>query len=364
MGAALSKKDCVDLSDLPAATYAELTSEDYTVIRTSGTQQTGWRIPTGAHLDCANQAACSIWAGALASNRILSTGHVLITGDPAQPWRVHMVFDGENSEHFCGWRVSDPARRTFWPTRLSGDAPEALAAREAWWLRLDGLLNSLQTYEQKEAKAAEAAKAAEDSDEEEFRTSEENWKIPKGFSGVDVGERLEAAYAADEPARHAAAKAAKAAEDSDEEEFRTSEENWKIPKGFSGVDVGERLEAAYAADEPARHAAAKALIEDPVATTGMMILMRQRESTMARCKRNGALSAMPPGKNFGSLLMDLQAVSEHDANRVRRLFDNGCPKAIIIHLCQILVSAPLRNQLITEEEAKLYLEPLAQPVHY
>ena len=313
MGAALSKKDCVDLSDLPAATYAELTSEDYTVIRTSGTQQTGWRIPTGAHLDCANQAACSIWAGALASNRILSTGHVLITGDPAQPWRVHMVFDGENSEHFCGWRVSDPARRTFWPTRLSGDAPEALAAREAWWLRLDGLLNSLQTYEQKEAKAAEAAKAAEDSDEEEFRTSEENWKIPKGFSGVDVG---------------------------------------------------ERLEAAYAADEPARHAAAKALIEDPVATTGMMILMRQRESTMARCKRNGALSAMPPGKNFGSLLMDLQAVSEHDANRVRRLFDNGCPKAIIIHLCQILVSAPLRNQLITEEEAKLYLEPLAQPVHY
>ena len=311
MGAALSKKDCVDLSDLPAATYAELTSEDYTVIRTSGTQQAGWRIPTGAHLDCANKTSCSLWAGALASNRILSTGKVRIVGDPEQPWRVHMVFDGEDSEHACGWRVSDPARRTFWPTRLSGDAPEALAAREAWWLRLDGLLNSLQTYEQKEAKAAEAA---EDSDEEEFR--------------------------------------------------RVQEGECKIPKGFSGVDVGERLEATYAADEPARHAAAKALMEDPVATTGMMILMRQRESTMARCKRNGALSPMPPGKNFGSLLMDLQAVSEHDANRVRRLFDCGCPKAIIIHLCQILVSAPLRNQFITEEEAKLYLDPLAQPVHY
>jgi hypothetical protein len=231
-----------------------------------------------------------------------------------------MVSDGEDSEesakHACGWRVSEPERRTFWPTRLGGTSAEATAAREAWWLRLDELLNSLESYEQKEANKVRAAelKAAEDSDEEEFQ---------KAQAG-----------------------------------------DWKIPKGFSGVDEGNRLEAAYAADEPARQAAAKALLEDPVATTGMMILMRQRESTMTRCKRNGALAAMPAGKNFGSLLMDLQAVSEHDSNRVRRLFDSGCPKAIIIHLCQILVSAPLRNQFITEEEAKLYLEPLAQPVRY
>jgi hypothetical protein len=232
-----------------------------------------------------------------------------------------MVFDGDSDEpakHVCGWRVSDPERRTFWPTRLSGTSAEATAAREAWWLRLDGLLNSLESYEQKEANKVRAAE-------------------------------LKAA----------------ANEDSDEEEFQKAQAgDWKIPKGFSGVDVGERLEAAYAADEPARQAAAKALLEDPVATTGMMILMRQRESTMTRSKRNGALSAMPSGKNFGSLLMDLEAVSEHDANRVRRLFDCGCPKAIVIHLCQILVSAPLRNQFITEEEAKLYLEPLAQPARY
>jgi len=325
MGNDLSLSACVELRDLPAAIYAELTSEDYTVIRTSGSEQSGWRIPTTAH-SCANGAACAVWAAANASNRVMSTGRVCILGDPAHPWRVHMVFDGDSEEpakHACGWRVSDPERRTFWPTRLSGDTPEATAAREAWWLRLDELLNSLESYEQKEANKVKAA---------ELKAAQ-----------------LKAA----------------ANEDSDEEEFQRAQAgDWTIPKGFSGVDEGKRLEAAYAADEPARQAAAKALLEDPVASTGMMILMRQRESTMTRCKRNGALAAMPAGKNFGSLLMDLQAVSEHDANRVRRLFDSGCPKAIIIHLCQILVSAPLRNQFITEEEAKLYLEPLAEPVRY
>jgi hypothetical protein len=323
MGNDLSLSACFELSDLPAAIYAELTSEDYTVIRTNGSKQSGWRIPTGAHC-CANGARCAEWAGALATNRVIPGGRVCNLGDPARPWRVHMVFDGDSEEpakeHACGWRVSEPERRTFWPTRLSGDTPEATAAREAWWLRLDGLLNSLESYEQKEANKVRAA---------EIKAAE-----------------LKAA----------------ANEDSDEEEFQKAQAgDWKIPKGFSGIDEGNRLEALYAADESARQAAAKALLEDPVATTGMMILMRQRESTMARCKRNGALSAMPAGKNIGSLLMDLQAVSEHDANRVRRLLDCGCPKAIIIHLCQILVSASLRNQFITEEEAKLYLEPLAQP---
>jgi hypothetical protein len=331
MGNDLSLSACVELRDLPAAIYAELTSEDYTVIRTNGSKQSGWRIPTGAHR-CASGAACAEWAGALATNRVMPGGKVCILGDSARPWRVHMVFDGEDSEesakHACGWRVSEPERRTFWPTRLSGTSAETTAAREAWWLRLDELLNSLESYEQKEANKVKAA---------ELKAAE----------------------------LKAAKLKAAANEDSDEEEFQKAQAgDWKIPKGFSGVDEGKRLEAAYAADEPARQAAAKALLEDPVASTGMMILMRQRESTMARCKRNGALAAIPAGKNFGSLLMDLQAVSEHDSNRVRRLFDSGCPKAIIIHLCQILVSAPLRNQFITEEEAKLYLEPLAQPVRY
>jgi hypothetical protein len=159
MGIAFSMKQCVNLSELPPHAFRDLTSEDYTVIRTGDWEQTGWRIPTNAH-PCPSTGFSSDydWATGHASNRMMSNGKSSILGDPASPWRIYMVFDGEDSsepakKHACGWRVSDPERRTFWPTRLSGDSAEAKAAREVWWISLDAMLDSLESYEQKELRA-------------------------------------------------------------------------------------------------------------------------------------------------------------------------------------------------------------------
>jgi len=292
MGNKLTKSACVNLRDLPAEVYEELTSETYTVIRTSGKEQHGWRIPTMPHQDCSADATDCLFMESLASNRINPSGYVAPLDGERYPWRLYMVFDGvrfttmEDKKHACGWRRSAPGERTFWPTRLDGDP----AAQEAWGLRLDGLLNSLK------------------SDDE-----------------LEAGEKATAADKVDAEA----------------ESLR-------------------QLETKYQDDEPARAAAGKALLENPVATTGMMIQMRQRESTGARCLRNNAIP-IPPGGNFALRIKELEAISVHDANRLRRLFDNGCPKAIVFWLAGFHHHHANRNQFITEEEAKLFLEPLQEP---
>jgi hypothetical protein len=296
MGQKLTRSACVNLRDLPAEVYEELISETYTVIRTSGLHQQGWRIPTEPHEDCPAEMRDSFYMQSLACNRINPSGYLAAFDEQRYPWRVYMVFDGqwsgmENKKHACGWRHSTPGERSFWPTRLDGDAE----AQEAWALRLDGLLNGLKSQDDLEASEKAAAEAT---------------------------------------AAKAAAKVAAEAE-------RLRD-----------------LEAKYQEDEPARAAAGKALLEHPVATTGMMIQMRQRESTGARCLRNNAIP-IKPGTDFVKLIEELEAVSVHDANRVRRLFDNGCPKAIVFWLAGFHHHHANRNQFITEEEAKLFLEPLA-----
>jgi hypothetical protein len=295
MGQKLTKNACVNLGHLPAEIYEELTSETYTVVRTGGWEQHGWRIPTMPHQDCSADATDCLFMERLACNRINASGYVEPLDGERFPWRVYMVFAGEDSSmetkrHACGWRRSAPGERTFWPTRLDGNAE----AQEAWGLRLDGLLNGLKSDDELEAGEKAVADAA-------------------------------------------AAKVATEAE-------RLRE-----------------LEIAYQADEPARYAAGKALEENPVATTGMMIQMRQRESTGARCLRNNAIP-IPPGGNFALKIKELEAISVHDADRLRRLFDNGCPKAIVFWLAGFHHHHANRNQFITEEESKLFLEPLAQPV--
>ena len=293
MGNRLSKRHCVDLRHLPAEVFQQLTSEDFTVIRTSGLQQTGWRIPKEDGHEC--PVSESFWEGPHACNRVMTNGNVGPLGDKPCPWRVHMVFDGDGSDddakkHCCGWRPSSPDRRTFWPTRLTDQE-----AKEAWYIWLEQHLNSLKTPEDLEV--AESVKLAE-----ETMTAAE----------------LEAKRLTD-------------------------------------------LEAAYQADEPKRHAAAKALMENPVATPEMMAEMRTRESTGARFMRN-AVIPMPGDVNFTFKIRDLEAVSVHNANRVRRLMDSGCPKPIVYWLTSYLTHADFINQYITEEEAKLHLEPLMKPL--
>jgi hypothetical protein len=295
MGQKLTKSACVSLGHLPPEVYEELTSETYTVVRTGGWEQHGWCIPTKAHEDCLSDATDCIYMHSLACNRINQSGYVAPLDAERFPWRIYMVFTGEDSRmetkrHACGWRRSAPGERTFWPTRLDGDAE----AQEAWGLRLDGLLNGLKSRDELEAGEKAMADAA-------------------------------------------AAKVAAEAE-------RLRE-----------------VEAKYQADEPARYAAARALRENPVATTGMMIEMRGRETTGDRCLRNNAIP-IPPGSNFALKIKQLEAISVHDADRLRRLFDNGCPKAIVHWLAGFHNGHADRNQFITEEEAKLFLEPLAEPV--
>jgi hypothetical protein len=279
MGQKLTKSACVNLRDLPPEVYAELTSETYTVIRTGGWEQQGWRIPTEPHDDCEFDVMDGFMHG-LACNRLNPSGYLVDLDGERFPWKVYMVFVGEdstieNKKHACGWRRSAPGKRTFWPTRLDGNAD----GQEAWGLRLDGLLNSLKTPDDCEATEAERPR---------------------------------------------------------------------------------NLEAKYKEDEIARQAAAKALQENPVATPAMMAEMRQRESTGARCLRNNTIS-IPVGENFALKIKDLEAISVHDANRLRRLFDSGCPKAIVFWLAEFHNYHANRNQFITEEEAKLFLEPLAEP---
>lgn len=131
------KKSCVDLRDLPADLYEELVSEDYTVVRSGGWEQTGWRISTGPHEGCDSGQQ-----GSVACNCIKPDGTIGPQG--SGPWRVYMVFEGEVStdpekEHICGWRPCSVERRNFWPTRLG------VEAREAWWLRLVEHLDSLKS---------------------------------------------------------------------------------------------------------------------------------------------------------------------------------------------------------------------------
>ncbi len=288
----MSTHNCVNLRDLPAEVYEELTSETYTVIRTGGWMQHGWRIPTKTH-ECSVYGAQEL--GCLACNRVNLQGVIVPLKIDAEkyPWKVYMVFEGELSDmeakkHACGWRRSTPGNRSFWPTRLDGDAE----AQEAWGLRLDGLLNSLKSQDELDALEKAAADAA-------------------------------------------AAKVAAEAQ-------RLRD-----------------LEAKYQADEPARYATARELRENPVATTVMMIQMRQRETTGDRCLRNKVIS-IESGSNFArSSIKDLEKVSVHDANRLRRLFDSGCPKAIVCWLVGFDQAHADRNQFITEEEAKLFLEPIA-----
>jgi hypothetical protein len=117
------------------------------------------------------------------------------------------------------------------------------------------------------------------------------------------------------------------------------------------------LESIYKADEVKRQGVAKALLVNPVATPAMMTQMRTCETTGSRCLRNNAIP-IPPGGNFIQRVKELEGISVHDADRLRRLFDHGCPMPIVFWLSEFTNCHADRNHFIAEEEAKLFLEPL------
>ena len=92
MGQNLTKSACVNLRDLPADVYDELTSETYTVIRTGGWEQHGWRIPTEPHDDCPAEVRDGFYMHSLACNRINPSGYLAALDEERFPWKVYMVF--------------------------------------------------------------------------------------------------------------------------------------------------------------------------------------------------------------------------------------------------------------------------------
>ena len=125
MGNGVSTPDCFLWAQLPPEKFAELLAEEFTVIRTSGEQQTGWRIPSVSH-PCHDGSwakyHAQVWDGTC-------------EGRGEKKWRFHMVLDShEGAEHCCGWRRD----RTFWPTRLTTEEEKA-----AWWADMYALLATL-----------------------------------------------------------------------------------------------------------------------------------------------------------------------------------------------------------------------------
>ena len=154
MGNKLTRENAFSLRQLPAAKFEELTGDSYTVIRSDGSVQDGFRIPTVGHY-CGDKQLTGwqnahAWDGLEDSKTIAAEqaeGEVQVK--PFKKWKVHLVKYMENNSNqcdVCGWRTMMPDngvgayknQRTFWPTRLT--TPEQ---REAWWLEMDALLASL-----------------------------------------------------------------------------------------------------------------------------------------------------------------------------------------------------------------------------
>ena len=97
----VSQSSCVSLRE-----YDKYTSENYTVKRTSGDLQDGWRISKGPH-HCGASLPPNGWIG----------GHA---NRPDGVWRVFMSSPIDMSgtphdnDHACGWR----RHGTFFPTRI------------------------------------------------------------------------------------------------------------------------------------------------------------------------------------------------------------------------------------------------------
>ena len=121
--------DCAELSQLPADVFSALTSDTYTVTRTDGREETGWKIDPEPH-SCRGEMS---WFAAHATNLVECRG--------TKEWRFFM-HNGlqEKDQHACGWRACDlkSGRHTFWPTRL--ETPED---RMKWWEWLDATVSTL-----------------------------------------------------------------------------------------------------------------------------------------------------------------------------------------------------------------------------
>jgi hypothetical protein len=134
---------CVHLARLES--WEQLQAEDFTVQRNSHgslelgcKEESGWRIQQRLHTTC-----CSGHDSKTGPTNSAELGEAVATkyakGD-SDVWRVYMNngWDQGFDKHACGWRVCDPSRRTFWPTRC-----KTPMEKEAWWKWFDTQLARL-----------------------------------------------------------------------------------------------------------------------------------------------------------------------------------------------------------------------------
>lgn len=116
----VSKSKCVSLEDEVA-----YHTETYTVIRSSGEEQTGWMMSPQPH-------RCRHYG----EDKWKPTCYATLERDG---WRIHMHNGDEDPEnpkaHICGWRPL----HEIWPTRLTGDQD----AIEAWRTALKEIIMRL-----------------------------------------------------------------------------------------------------------------------------------------------------------------------------------------------------------------------------
>ena len=142
MGQNISGLYCVNLADLPEKYYEELMAENFTVVRTNGEVQAGWKIPRDVH-SC--HTSNYTWCTSHATNSYPGSKGL-------KQWKFHMVY-GDGDDHVCGWRACEEGRRSFWPTRLTKQEE-----KEAWWANLDAMVATLKTPVQVQSQAEEIAK--------------------------------------------------------------------------------------------------------------------------------------------------------------------------------------------------------------
>ena len=148
---------CVNLAMLPPLIWAELQAEAFTVQRNSKEpggpkagepgclEQTGWRIQQKPHSTC-----CSGYKAGIGPTDAAELGDAVATKygrGKTHVWRIFMNNGwhldnphppNSSHTHVCGWRVCDPSRRTFWPTRC-----KTPMEKEVWWAWFHEQLNSL-----------------------------------------------------------------------------------------------------------------------------------------------------------------------------------------------------------------------------
>ena len=167
MGNKMSREACFSLSDLPADVFAKIINEDYTVLRTDGREEPGWKINTVPHsvgILCGGSyegwhdgtgtrtvrgSDGLVVPRIMMNNGFCSKGKKFATFNEYCQYHVHESSSDE-PKHTCGWRRFHKDYRGFWPTRLS--SPEE---KEDWFLWMDEQLASLKSPLEKEEKVKE-----------------------------------------------------------------------------------------------------------------------------------------------------------------------------------------------------------------